>query len=349
MTVTRVLLADKTGLVLAETAARVKAVSERLSNYGRADLLFSRNDITAVADNLQFGGRVLIQFDNGLPDWGGVFELPRMWTRGDIALTAYSGAYLLALRRTGKSREFANATVGEIFTAVINEANAVADMGIIVGDVWGGGDVHSPDYHLDSLYDIIKNSVCGRLSTADFAVEPILVNGRLSFEAHLYERRGADKLNIALLEGHNVQVRSFNEQGPLHNEINLAGSDTSGTGSSGWGDGRLIAQARDLDSINTYGLRQYSEVHSGVTSQVTLDGSAENILSERAQPHLLYDLAALDLPPAAFADYGVGDSLVAWLHSYGFGGTAARVDLLGRSFLPEQGVAALVVREVSDG
>ncbi|RLG29463.1 hypothetical protein DRO03_07230 [Methanosarcinales archaeon] len=345
----RVLLADKTGLVLAETAARVTAVSERLNKYGRADLVISRNDLTAVADNLQFGGRVLIQFDNGLPDWGGVFELPRKWGDGDIALTAYSGAYLLALRRTGKGRYFTNATVGEIFAAVINEANAVAGMGIAVGDVWGGGDIHSPDYHLDSLYDIITKSVCGRLSEADFAVEPTLVSGRLSFVAHLYERHGADKLNIAMLEGHNVQVNNFNEQGPLHNEITLAGADVTGTGSTGWGDGRLIAQAADLASINSYGLRQYSEVHGGVTSQVTLDGSAEIILDERAQPHELFDLAAIDLAPAAFADYGVGDSVVAWLHSYGFGGTVSRVKVLGRSFLPEQGVAALVVREVSDG
>lgn len=288
----------------------------------------------------------MIQFDNGIPDWGGVFELPRTWGEGDITLTAYSGAYLLALRRTDKGRYFTNATVGEIFTAVINDANAVADMGIAIGDVWGGGDVHSPDYHFDSLYEIVTSSICGRLSAADFDVAPVLTDGRLSFVAHLYERRGGDKANVALLEGHNCQVSGFNEQGPLHNEINLAGADVSGDGASGWGDGRLIAQARDLASINAYGLRQYSEVHGGVTSQVTLDGSAANILAERVQPHALFDLTAMDLAPAAFAEYGVGDGVVAWLHSYGFSGTATRVDILARSFLPESGVCSLVVREV---
>ena len=342
--IARVILADRTGLLRAETAARLEFVSERLNNYGKARLVFSRSDRTAAADLLQFGGRVLIQFDNGLPDWGGVFEFPRRWGDGDIEVTVYCGAYLLTMRRTDKAKYFSSATVGEIFSAVIADANAAGHLGITTGSVWNGGDRHSPDYHLISLFDIVQKSVCGRLSDAEFDVIPVVANGRLSFIANLYERRGADKFNTALLSGHNCHIRSFDERGPMQNEINLAGADTSVSG-NGWGNGRLIAQSRDQQSINQYGLRQYSEVHGGVTQQTTLDSSADSILNSRHQPHAIFDLTAFNLKPALFSAYGVGDTVTAWLYNYGFSGTAAQVRVYGRSFTPANGSVSLIVRE----
>lgn len=57
----------------------------------------------------------------------------------------------------------------------------------------------------------------------------------------------------------------------------------------------------------------------------------------------MVSVTALDLPPARYRDYDVGDSL--WLESYetGFDEYAATVRVTAREFLPGQNVCSLVI------
>ena len=345
MTTARVLLADRFGNLLAETSALLQPVSWRRNDYGRAGLGFARSDGQATADNLKFRNRVLIQFDSSLPDWGGVI-VSRRWTEAGIGVEMYSGEYIFKKRTTDKGRYFSDATLGSIFQALIQEANAVADMGIVVGSIWGGGNTHSPRYHYARLLDIFQNRLTERLSTADFYVVPSFSGGKIIFTAHFAERRGSNKPSVTLLEGHNLARMELLEQGEdIVTEWNIAGADTGGGDQYGWGDTRITAQARDLNNINLYGLLQNSEVYGDTTVQATLDDTADNLLTESKEPYNIFDIDAVDLAPALFSEYGVGDSLSLWAPSYGFGGTDTTVHLLQREYDQAGNGCRLIVRE----
>jgi hypothetical protein len=335
----RVLVADRVGRILAELEPELGPVSWRLNGVGKLTLSLARTDPKATEANLRFGNRMLVQFDNGLPNWGGVIDPPRDWDGLHVDVTAYSGEHLLGMRQTDRGRYFTQATVGYMFQQLILEANAVFAMGIMVGSVWTGGELHSPDLHFKNLLAFAQDSLCRRLESADIAIVAGESAGNITFTAYLWERRGMDKPGVVLLEGHNLATVKLSEQGTIVNSWDLAGEGTT------WGEDRLMSHAQDADSIDEFGFRQDSAVYSDTSNQVTLDGTAASLLAESAQPHNILTLEAADLAPAAFADYDVGDSVRAMLHSYGFGGYDHVVRLLTREYDPAAGTCGLVVQE----
>ena len=344
----QVLLGDRYGRIIAEVEPRLGPISWRLNKVGKVDITFSKNDPKVTADNLRLANRVLIQFDNGLPAWGGVIDFPETWTRDELTVTALSGEHLLALRQTEKALYFTNVPIGYIFSKIITDANTVTDTGVSVGTVWGGGTTNSPEYHYTPLLDVIQTSLLDRLSTAEFYVRPYEEDGYIKFEANLYERRGADKPNVGLIEGHNITELQRVVQGPVVNSWSLAGADVSGDVSSGWGDGRLISSVQDADSITDYGFREGSEIKVDVKDQATLDNEADTLLDESKQPWNSIQMKAVNRAPALFASYDVGDR--PWLesYSYGHGGFESLVRVEGREYFPETGAAQLLVSEVID-
>lgn len=333
---TLVLVGERGGRVIGELDAKIEGVSWKLGDYGQARLTLPRSGGTATEMLLRPGNRMLIQFGNGLPDWGGVIDLPRRWRGGRIEVVAYGGERLLDDRVTGRGRYFSNASAGQIFVALIREA---VPLGVEVGEVWMGGGLHSPDYHFRSLYDIFTKSLSGRIEPADWGVSAYLRSGQIVFRANYYERRGVDRgRTMALLGGVNLMNEGLQEQGRIRNEWFLAGAG------SGWGaDNRIYATARDGDSEARYGLRQGGAVRVDVSTQGTLDGSAAVSLSESKGPRGVVDLTALDLPPGRWGQYDVGDTVWTELYDVGFGGYGSYVRIRAREFLPGRGVCSLVV------
>lgn len=347
MAITRFIVGDIYGRILAELQPYVDAVTWRINDVGQCAFALPKTDPKAISDYLKFGNRVLLQFDNGLPSWGGVIDPPRVWDLANIQCTAYSGEYIFGQRITDKGRYFSGATVGTIYQALIEEAAAVHDHGIAIGEVWAGGDSHSPDFHYGKLLEIFRDTLCTRLSDADFEVTAAENNGRIVFTANLYERQGSPKNDYALVEGKNVQVSGYSEQGHIVNAWDLAGEG------SDWGDTRLTSHLEDGASISTHNLRQDSQIYSDVNVQATLDTHAANLLAQSKDPHNMLELVALDDAPARFADYAVGDSLPLQIHSMGFSGSGTSpgtglettVRIWGRSYAPNINLCGLVVRE----
>lgn len=330
------LVGDQHGRVMGELAGELLGVAWKLNDYGQARLVIPRTGATATERLLRPGNRVLIQFGNGLPDWGGMMDLPRKWKDGRIEVTAYSGERILVDRVTDRGRYFNNATAGQIFRALLSEA---APVGVDVGDVWMGGDLHGPDYHYRNLYDIFTKSLSSRIEAADWNVSARLTRGQIAFRANYYEKRGVDHgRRIALVEGINLAEGDLNEQGTLVNEWLLAGAGT------GWSaDNRIFARARDEVSIAKYGLRQKGEVRVDVSVQETLDRSAAVSLAESREPRAIVDPVTLDRPPARWKEYDVGDTVRVELYSAGWDGYVSSVRIKAREFLPGRGVCSLVI------
>jgi hypothetical protein len=328
-----VLVGDQAGQVLAELEPQLVGVAWRLNDYGMVKFALGRDDAKLDERFLEYGNRVLIQFDNGLPDWGGVIDPPRSWRgQGVVEITAYGGEYLLGFRTTDRGRYFDQATAGAIFRAVIEESGVEVE----IGQVWNGGTLHSPAYHFESVLEIVRDSICERLSEADFAVRGSLVDGVITLTADLYEQRGGVR-QAALVEGANVVAMQLVEQGPIWNEVTAVGAG------SGWGADRPMATASDGESSGRYMLRQKAEIMQSVVIQTTLESAAGRRLGELGTPRRLYDVVAADLAPGRFGEYGIGDWVRLMAPSFGFGGTDTVVRVLAREWDAGTGFCRLVV------
>lgn len=324
-----ILVGNPRGVVIGELTADIDGVSYLLNEAGQAQLVAGAGTREAL---MELGNRLLIFFDNGLPPWAGFIDPPRRWSYGQVALTAYGGERLPAQRVTPRTRRFAAVTPGAVLAALLAEQAGPAV--VEAGRLYIGGAAISAELHLETLLKVVEDRL---LAYGDWNVTGALENGRIRLRANFYARRGRYLPNCWLLEGHNAVNVEPEEQGPIVNEWLTAGA---GNGWEAWS--RPYATARDEASIRRYGLRQAPEVMSGVGDQTTLEARTALNLEASAWPYVATPLDALNLPPARFGDYDVGDEVNVELYSM-MGGFQGVRRVLGREFRPRDGVCATVV------
>lgn len=330
------LAANRSGRIIGEIRGDLAGVAWKLNNYGQARMVLARAEATTQEALLRPGNRLLIQFGNGLPNWGGVIDLPRRWRPGQIEVTAYSAEYMLNWRITSRSRYFRNSAAGEIFKELVREAKP---MGLSLGTIWLGGETFSPEYHYRSLLDVVQRSLLERLVDADWEVRADITGGMIRFSANFYERRGKyHGGKLALVEGVNLAETSLQEQGPVWNEISLVGSGTS------WeSDGRHSVVISDPASQAKYELRQKGDLQVDTTSVDTLVSEGDLMLNQYREPRSMVGVSALDRSPARFQEYGIGDYIYTELYSMGFDGYGVMARVVAREFLPRENICSLVL------
>ena len=116
---------DRSGGELAEIDPDFEFVNWRLNNVAMTRFGMSMEDSKCTQDNLRPGNLLLVEFENGLPDWGGVIDLPRVRAYGEVSVTAYSADGVWLWRRTPKSRYFTAAAPGTIFQRLIEVNQAI--------------------------------------------------------------------------------------------------------------------------------------------------------------------------------------------------------------------------------
>lgn len=335
----QVLICNRNGVPLADISPDIESASWRLNSTGMCKFSLPWTDAKCTQDNLKFGNRLLIQFDNGLPNWGGVLDPPRTRQQGVIGCTAYTAERLLDWRVTDKGRYFSSQDAGYIAKKLLEYENADWATGISDGSITETGTDRTLEYHFHDLLQRYKD--LARLSGQDFYVAAAYSGGVLSFTLNWYEARGTDYSDsVWLLDGANVSSAKLSEQGPLANVIRLAGEGTS------WGDERLTSIDADADSRESYGYREYSEVQLGVVNATTLDDNAATLLSEMKDPRNVYDLTVTNDDPGDFASYDVGDTVHAELFvDSAEWYVANEVRVYAREWHPDD-VCRLVVRDV---
>lgn len=294
----QVLVYDQNGAQIAEIEPDVTSVVWRLNGVGQAKMSIGYGDVTP--DILTYGNRVLIRFDNGLPNFGGVFDPPMRHAAWTISPTAYSGEHILGWRVTAKARYFTGAVPGFIYATLIRDANATRPTGINIGDISTAGQARTIACHHHDLLNKIKDlqKLCGH----DFAITPVLNGNVLSFNANWYERRGTDKSGaVRITDGANLVDAVMDSQGTIAGRVLLAGAGQT------WGGDRYIAVETDETSIADYDYREWFQIQSGVVVNATLDYNAEETLSVMKQPRLAFRLKVADCSPGRFADYDLGD------------------------------------------
>lgn len=337
MAVAKMHVGNRNGDVLAELNGTIGPVSWRLNKIGKTTVTLALDD--AKPELLAYGNRILLEFDNGLPNWGGVIDTPLTWAKGAVAFTVYQFEHLLQYRRTVKNRDFWAAPVGAIFFELLRDTQLDEHLGVEYGQIWTGGSIHSPRYHYDDLWEIITKGLA-KLQAADFRFSPLLSGGRITFKAEFFERLGEDlSARIALREGFNVAEATLTEQGKIVNDFAAAGSGTN------WGDDRLVSAYIVNASRQRLGLRQGSKIYPSVGDQETLDRYTQAVCEDSAYPHVKAKLTVANLAPGTFAQYDVGDSVLVDLPSYGFDGYREKCKVETREYNPMTEKCTLVMAQ----
>ena len=326
------LLFSRSGTNPVEISPQIERVAWQLNRTGQAKLFMSYADPLCTPDHLRLGNRVLMRFENGLPPFGGVIDLPRQRRANGIAFTVYTGDRILSWRRTAKTTAFSSTAPGTIYQTLIENANAKSGTGIAIGSIYTGGTARSETYHLDNVLDVILQ--LQRLSGEEFEVIPAYENGQLTFLAHWKQRIGGDISDETLLvEDRNIEPPAMDEQGPVASRVLCAGGAAGG---SDWDD-RLVGEETSTASRNDYGYREYAEIITGVFDQTTLDASATSVLDEVDAPRERFTITALNRDPAGFGAYGVGDTVTvqAFLQHSPLWAVDRALRIVGREWTPD--------------
>lgn len=300
-----VLLFDHTGRHPVQIEPQIEYVTWRLNGTGNARLFMSYSDANCLPHLLAFGNRILIQFENGLPSFGGVLDVPRRRTPFGVSINAYTGDRILSWRYTGGNLEFSGAAPGIIYRGLIDEANGKASTGIYPGSIYVSPKSWSDEYRYQNVLSIIQQ--LQQLSGEEWSVEPHYEMGHLSFRANWYKQRGQDLSHtVSLIEGHNVREIILDEQGPIASQVYCVGGGSAG---SEWTD-RNVGVANDATSRSTYGYREYVEVLTTITDPDTLDESAVTLQDDLDSPRSRMTLQTVDKDPSPFGTYGIGDVVV---------------------------------------
>jgi len=246
---------------------------------------------------LNYGNLVLVENSDGLPDWVGVID-QRGFEGGACVVWAYTPERYFLYRRGPRSRKLTG-NAGEIFAKMIRYINSLEDTVLVDGEIDSDTarmeETINPTVLTNDLLRILQRSGEG------YRWRPEVNNGQLTIYADWFPSLVMDT-GLILQDGYNVSGdHPMTESAPVNDVL------VYGIGND-W-EKRILAIAKDEESIEDYGLRQYSASIS-TKSQASLNATAANRLNAMKQPKQSFPLSALNkddtfqkLTPGALATY----------------------------------------------
>lgn len=283
--------------------ADVKKVEWVLNGIGKASVEVPWSSPACTKDILSPNNFVLVQFDNGLPDWGGILDYPRTRKYGSVGIKAYSMEKLLNWRVTDYRHLFTDQTAGQIIGELLRFANQVSPTGIQPGNLYEGGPAFSWEKNLEPISKVLTALV--DYTGHDFYVRPSYANQLLLFHFDWYQRMGKDRSGqVELRDGErgNVEIGKLDEQGPVWTRVHAVGK-----GNDFVDPDRPYAFSTNITSQGLYGLRELPVVLSDIEDQPTIEAVVAQMAVDKGTPRYGFTATAENAQPALFSAYGVGD------------------------------------------
>lgn len=292
-----------TGRVLGQVNPEIRHVSWLLNRYGDAEMVFSVGDPAIQAGLVAPGRRIVLEFDNGLPAWGGTIEVPVDNDGISIVYRAYEAPHRLQQRYTPRRLVYTLATPGEIMAGLLDQADAEWPLGVDLQIVTDSDQRVSQEYNLVNLYTVCERDIWPLM---EFETVPIVAD-TIRFTMRLATRVGRDLSNrVCLIEGVNIDTVMRTIQGPIVNAVTGAGN--VGEWDPASATPRTVVTVRDDISIRRHGYRQGVEMlELADVDQITAYSNA--VLEDRREPYEAISPTALNMAPALFSQYRVGDTV----------------------------------------
>ncbi len=335
-----VYVGNRRGTIIGELAGQLDTPTWATDGYGMAAMTLPLQAAMAAGPLLEFGNRIYIEFSNGLAPWGGVLDVPREVTLGQIRLQFYEAAYMLNWRLTPRMAMY---TGSEARPAADVLLDLVEPTGLIVGydlTAAAGGESVDVEFHLDSL-----STAAQKLRDVDaglhYFLRPLpLGRGSIQFELVAFRDALADHTARAvLIQGHNLVDWSVLEQGPIHNEVLVGVGDFI----NGEGSYAELHVAGAPASQGRYDLRQHLislPDEEGESGPGRAERRAHAHLAAYGRPRRRVRGACLNLPPALYRDYGIGSRVR--IEASTPMATAEELTVIGMEFRPAAGALSLV-------
>lgn len=279
-----------------------QTVSWLLDGTGQLPITLPYSNPKATQDNIRLGNLVAVQFSNGLPDWGGVMDTPLRQTSTDVNITVYEAKRILSFQETTKTLK-AVGPPGAIFRQIIQNINSVSDTKILLGAISSEGDSTAKEYHYTNALQAV--SELARTFRHDWAILPFLDGqGRLSFTANWWAKRGVNRTGVATLEeGKNAEF-TLEAQGQIASSVRVVGAGST------WGDARLIGTAQNENTKIRYGFREKTIINTSTpNTNAALTAAATGIASTLNEPISRLQAMTINRAPGLFADYDLGDTV----------------------------------------
>lgn len=340
----RILAATRLSTIDHELILELAPVSWRLNGMGQSALIFAKDDAQVTDDFVDLGNLVVVEFENGLPMWAGSMEPEVEWRQGRYGgIKLLDGVNLLKLRHVGINSVFTGKSGNEILGNALAEARQPAMVEMKTGALRGSASMHTVEYHYTSLYDVLRD-ITSKLTDDDFVVDGFVESGKIVFYVTLDKDYGAVSRGVGLIEGLNISQISLVEKGPLINQWVTAGAGDD------WTENRANSSARDSGSEHRYGTRASTAILTDYIDQDTLDQATDALLESTKEPVRLWDLQVVNVAPALFRHYHIGDRVRLMAYSVGADsrGLDVMVRVLEREFDPTTGICRLIVEETDD-
>mgnify|MGYP000659726863 CR=1 FL=1 len=294
---------DQTGRPIGELMGRLESVNVRQDGYGQAAMLVAS---TLVRDRLwlvEFGNRVMIEFENGIEPWGGVIDVPRENSAAMARLQMYQAGYLMGWDALDEDVTYAGTTAGTA-CSILRDVVSRSSLNIELAD-WGRDDGETLDVTFSAQETIA--SAAARLRELDprmhWGISPRWVGGRIVFELSTWrDNRRDDSSRVVLVVGHNLVGVTSLEQGPIINDVRVEAAGRSGG-----------VRWDNAESVKRFGRRK-EMVTLPDTTDAPRPGYAEQFAAGRGQalawPRVRTTGVALDLAPGRYRDYAVGSRVM---------------------------------------
>jgi len=268
----------------------------RLNEYCPNEFYIPYNVTGCTETNLAIGNFITVEFDNGLPMFGGIIDFPRRRNSDGVSITAYNAERLFETMDI--ELNIGAATPGAIFAAAIDAMNEVDPTGIVMGNVYAGGSELPTGFRAQNAWNIITSTA--RNSGNEFYVYPDYENGLLTFRANWYAKMGRDVTHLVRLDDSDIE--NLNEQGPVYTRVIVYGSGAS------WSD-KNDSGPVESDNPKLYGLkRQLQEVLATTNLQSQIDAIAARRIAQYQEPshRISATLSAYD---SRLHDFFIGDTV----------------------------------------
>lgn len=261
-----------------------------LNGFEEAEVEFSvQNEADRLAD-FTFGNYITIEHAS-LPIWGGIVDPRQSWSNdGTMRLTAYTAERLLRPTIGGPGTVL-RGSAGTIFEQAVGKvAIDMCAFGgsqvLFPGDIYKDAVDRQETLGMSSVLDNITE--IATRSGQEWDIQPVVNNGKLSFVANWYKRRGAVRL-FAFEEGVNIVARNdvLTVQGDIYNIIHAYGAGMT------WADRPKAPVQYDLDSVTKYGARFHGlSVNSPALATVTADAIA--FLQKHKEPRNTFRISVMN-------------------------------------------------------
>lgn len=290
---------------------------------------------------------IVVVLSNRLKPWKGY--ITSVTQTGDIkTVTCTSELQMLGRRRTDVV-DYEDEPVGDIYSDLINRANAHGATGLYVGSVFTAGKNHSLQVRRENVYDKLQELI----EDTKLELEVVYVNPAASL-LHLREKVGQDRTDsVCIIGGFDTsQDPDYEEDmGSEHaNVITGVGSvdeeEEIPEGEDEY-DYRPTFTHSDWESVAEYGITEDTEEYSDVTDEDAVEELVRESVAVRSSESRKLGLATVE-KRELWGQFYEGDVIAAQLPHYGFTGLAVPVRVSGLE-VDEESAALTITGDVVTG